>query len=269
MRQVVIFTILTMISATVRAAVWEVPITEQEPGGFDHVQIRLAPGFKFASPSFYPNSFAAFTPQNTLDPRGFSWSQLFLNNLRNFTVATGPDLQDSMLAYTLLLDGDPTVDRPSFHYQSYLGQTRVANYDFYNVGNTGVFADDWLVLGGTWAMNQPIPPFIPGDANRDAAVDVFDIIDHWQLNYTGPGGTGMTWEQGDWNGDGSVDIFDVIDHWQLNYTGPISGPPPLSTRIGEIARGGTVVVPEPATTAWLLASLGTLALLRRGRRDRR
>lgn len=262
---------LAWTAAPSASAAWEVPMTDFEVGGFDHIQIRMAPGFQFDSPA--TDNFAAFDGSG-FDPRGFEWSSLFLNNNRNFTVATGPGLGESLLAYTLYLDGNPATDRPSFHYQSYLEGGRVGNYDFYNVANTGLFEADWVVLPGTWGMNQAIPAFIPGDANRDASVDIYDIVDHWQLHYTGPGGSGMTWEQGDWNGDGSVDIYDVVDHWQLNYTGPVSGPPPLASRQLELlqlaaqgrspsATTALALVPEPASAAVIGAAILLFSTRRR------
>src|SRR5688572_7803485 len=121
----------------VSAAPWEVPMIDTTPGGVDHIQIRLAPTYKFAAPA--TKAFGAFDEQGEFDFfRAATWDSTFLNDNKNFTVANG-QAGNGTLAYTLMMDGNQSTDRPSFHYQSYRNGARVGNYDFYNVSNTGNF----------------------------------------------------------------------------------------------------------------------------------
>ena len=114
------------------------------------------------------------------------------------------------------------------------------------VGAAGNFTayKQFAVIGTATAM--------PGDANRDGAVDHADasiLGAHWQT------ASGATWEMGDFNGDGAVNDMDAAQlaaHW---------------TATAEQA------VPEPSTLAgllglWLVGLLelclaGSLALARR------
>ncbi len=85
-----------------------------------------------------------------------------------------------------------------------------------------------------------------GDANIDGYVDDYDLA--WLLSYwTGPLGTGGTWQTGDFEGDGDVS-YDDLAILLANWTGP----PPAG-----------VTIPEPATLS--LLALGGLAAMRRRR----
>ena len=89
---------------------------------------------------------------------------------------------------------------------------------------------------------SPVP--IPGDADLDGKVDVFDLAilgNHYNL--PGP----WDWEHADFTGDGLVDVFD-LGILGNNYGNAGAGQP----------------VPEPAALA--LLGLGGMALLRRKRR---
>jgi len=104
-----------------------------------------------------------------------------------------------------------------------------------------------------WSIGPPPP--LPGDANFDGAVNIFDInlvSAHW--SETGP--------TGDANGDGAVNIFDInliSAHW-----GAIPGDDG-----GAGGGGGASAVPEPTTMGLAtIGSLATLLLVARTRRGR-
>jgi hypothetical protein len=238
----VILTILAvlLIAPMARASDWYIPMVDSEPGGFDHIQLLMAPGYRFASPAM--TAFAGPDAEGNPSASAEQWSQMFLNDKGDFAYATGPADGYEFLAFSIWIEGNRQVDRPSFHYQTYLGDSLVGNYDLVCVGPGEL---DWLVLAGTWSASRPIPPFLPGDADLDTDVDIHDFA-IWQQNYTGPGATGMEWIQGNWDGDGDVDIHD-FSLWQQNYTGPHA--------------------PEPATAAMLV--LGGLGLMSRRRRASR
>ncbi|MGB3086835.1 MAG: PEP-CTERM sorting domain-containing protein [Phycisphaerae bacterium] len=231
-----VVTVLTALaSPPALGGTWYVPFGGQVPGGFDHIQILMAYPYEFDSPAM-----SAFCGPS---PVGEDWSQTFLNDNRDFATADGPSPGDEAIHFAIWIGGDRLVDRPAFHFQTYLGETRVGNADVICWGPEEL---DWMVAPGTWTQNSPIPPWLPGDADRDTDVDIYDIINHWQPNYTGPGATGKEWEDGDWDGDGDVDIFDALNCWQVNYTGPHT--------------------PEPATIA--LTALGAAAVMAARRRNR-
>ena len=84
---------------------------------------------------------------------------------------------------------------------------------------------------------------IGGDANLDAAVNVFDLAilgNHY-------GAAGRVWTDGDFTGEGEVDVFDLAI---------------LGNNYGRTAAGEPI--PEPAALA--LLAVGALALVRRRRR---
>jgi len=138
-------------------------------------------------------------------------------------------------------------------------------YDFRAIG--GLSLDGDLVVGrgqliGRWldgtAWVTPVtrsdsgntiritadPPILPGDADRSGFVDDTDLA-ILLGNWTGPLGTGRTWETGDFEGDGGVsadDLSILLGNW--------TGAPPA---------GATI--PEPATLS--LLALGGLAVMRR------
>jgi MYXO-CTERM domain-containing protein len=85
---------------------------------------------------------------------------------------------------------------------------------------------------------------VPGDANLDAKVDVFDLAvlaNHYNL-------TGTDWFEADFNRDGVVNVFDLAA---------------LANHYGYDGTGGEAI-PEPAGLSVL--ALGALALIRRRRR---
>ena len=212
---------------------WYIPASELVPGGFDHIQLLMC--YPYAFDSLALTAFCGPAPGSE------SWTQTFINDNRDFATADGPSPGNEKLYFAIYIDGDRMTDRPAFHFQTYLGETRVDNADYICWGPGEM---DWMVGPGTWTQNTPIPPFRPGDADRDTDVDIYDILNAWQPNYTGPGAAGKLWEQGDWDGDGDVDIFDILNCWQPNYTGPHA--------------------PEPATLC--LLALGVGAVLARKRR---
>lgn len=74
-------------------------------------------------------------------------------------------------------------------------------------GATGVASAELTVFDP-----EHIPTFIPGDANRDGAINTRDaaiLMAHWGLS-------GMSWTDGDFNGDGVVNADDatiLTSHW--------------------------------------------------------
>ncbi|MEX0776385.1 MAG: PEP-CTERM sorting domain-containing protein [Phycisphaeraceae bacterium] len=237
--------------ASVRAGTWYVPMGQQVTGGFDQIQLSFPTPYQFDVLAM--TAFVGPTPVAEL------WAQTFINDDRTLAIANGPDPGGDPIFFAVYVSGDRQVDQPAFHFQTFLGTQLVDNAD---VICTGPGELDWVVQNGTWTNTDRLNPYFrPGDANYNGAVDIYDIINAWQLNYTGVGGTGKTWGQGNWNGDGSVDIYDAL-LWQLNYTGPI--PLPSVAHAPDFAAYFTTTVPEPATVAVILTFGGLLALRRRG-----
>jgi len=98
---------------------------------------------------------------------------------------------------------------------------------------------DYFFLEGIWGL---LNPPVPGDANRDAVVDAFDLA-ILANNYHG---SGKPWIDGDFNEDGDVNVFDLAA-LANNYRYGTGGSP----------------IPEPAALA--LLTLGGLAMVRRKR----
>ena len=238
-----------LLVAPVYAASWEIPMEEQVPGGFDHIQILMANPYQFDTPAM-----SIFFGPSPVDEQ---WTQTAQNPSQTFAAADGPSPGSDPVYFVINVNGNTATDRPAFFFQAYLGSTLVDSANFFC---TGPGNQDWVVQPGTWSVSQPIPPWLPGDANYDTAVDIHDAL-IWQQNYTGPGGTGMTWSQGDWNGDGAVDIHDML-LWQENYTGPVQVP--VMVPSVQIA-ADTAPVPEPGTLG-LLGLGGSFLLSRRAKR---
>ncbi|OPX24354.1 MAG: hypothetical protein B1H04_02290 [Planctomycetales bacterium 4484_123] len=215
----------------VGAGQWYVPIQEQVPGGFDHIQIRMAYPYQFDSPAM-----SAFVGPS---PVGEQWAQTFLNESHVFATADGPNPGSETISFAVWVVGDRQVDRPAFHYQAYRGQTLVDTADIICWGPGEL---DWMVAPGTWKIRRPVPPWIPGDANRDCEVGIADV-GILADNY---GRTGADWGDGDFTGDGLVGIADLGVLADNYGTGPIVADQPL---------------PEPGTL--MLVAMGLAAVLRR------
>lgn len=224
-------------------AYWYVPLADQVPGGFDHIQVLMAGSYLLESQALFPFMGS---------PAAETWSQLFINDSKTFAAASGPNLGDDPIYFDVWVDGDRIVDRPIFQYQAYRGNQLVSTADIFC---TGAGETDWVIQPGTWRTNRPAPEFLPGDADKNTSVDIQDLS-AWQLNYSGPLGQGKTWAQGDWTGDGAVDIRD-LSLWQLNYTGP--NLPPTMEQI----MAGVQAVPEPASLGMLLVAAMGLMVRRR------
>jgi formylglycine-generating enzyme len=85
--------------------------------------------------------------------------------------------------------------------------------------------------------------YLPGDANQDGAVDIYDL----NILLTNFDKTGFTWSQGDFNGDGAVDILD-LNKVLTNFDKTVRA-----------STGGINAVPEPAGLA--LAAMGLIGWL--------
>ena len=228
---------VAMASCPAPAGTWYIPMAEQVPGGFDHIQIRMCYPYQFDSPAM-----SAFSGPS---PVGEQWWQTFLNQSGVFAAADGPDPGDETIHFSIWIAGDRETDRPAFQFQVYRGQTRVDNADIICFGSGEM---DWMVAPGTWTQNSPIPPWLPGDVNFDAYVDGADYT-VWADHYHQAGG----WEQGDFSGDGFVDGADYT-LWADNYTGAGG------------CGGAGPSIPEPATL--LLMALGVGALMARRSKPR-
>lgn len=104
---------------------------------------------------------------------------------------------------------------------------------------------DATILAHYQAGTTATPPTLVGDFDSDGDVDGADFV-AWQTHY--PLASGATLSDGDANNDGIVDGTDFA-LWQGKFpTAPAS----------------VTAIPEPA--AWILTGLGSLTLVRRGRR---
>lgn len=227
--------LLAAAPCSLKAGMWYIPMAEQVPGGFDHIQLLMAHPYQFDSPVMWP-----FFGSDPLGP-GEDWSQTFLNDKRTFAAADGPDMGDDTLYFSIWIAGDYLTDHPAFHYQAYKGQQLVVNADIYH---TGPGEQNWAVTFGTWKQSSPIPPFVPGDTDRNTVVDIIDLTAlaaNWSTLSPGE----KTWEQGDFNDDHLVDIIDLTG-LAANWSTMVGSPPP---------------VPEPTTMVVL--ALGAVALMRR------
>ncbi len=206
---------------------WYVPVGEQVPGGFDYIQIQMIYPYTFSAPAI-----SAFTgPASQAD----QWSQSYLSESLVFAAASGPNVGDATLNFTIWIGGDREVDRPAFHFQAYRNGVMVDNADFICFGPGEM---DWMVGPGTWTARAPRPPFIPGDANCDGRVNDQDLnllLAHWGA------APEASWGQGDFTGEGRVDDAD------------------LNILLANWGAGVGSAVPEPASLSLLLLGLPALA----------
>ncbi len=100
-----------------------------------------------------------------------------------------------------------------------------------------------------------------GDADTDGDVDLLDAGD-LLANYTGMGGSGMTWAQGDFNADGDVDLLDAGE-LLVNYTGMGGGMALGSTPmlLGTAAAPGTAAGTYNPTTGEIVLSADGIKFL--------
>jgi hypothetical protein len=92
-------------------------------------------------------------------------------------------------------------------------------------------------------VDHEMIPLLPGDANRDGKVNLSDF----GILKSNFGKNDATWDQGDFDADTKVALGDFGI---------------LKTNFGKSSGGaGSLAVPEPS--AWILASLGLLSLVRR------
>jgi len=251
--------VLALAACSAPAGTWYIPVCEQIPGGFDHIQIRMLYPYHFDSPAM-----SAFCGPS---PVGEDWSQTFLNGSQVFATADGPSPGNEEIHFAIWIGGDPQVHRPAFQFQVYRGQFLVDNADFICFGPGEM---DWMIAPGTWSRNKPIPPWIPGDANYDAYVDGADYT-IWADHYFQAGG----WEEGDFNDDGFVDGADYTI-WADHYTG-VGGSPgqaeggsALAGQYGGVSVtldwGDNAAAPEPGTLALMILGAGAAMVARRRKR---
>ncbi len=234
---------------------WYVPIEEQVPGGFDHIQLLMCRPYQFDSPAM-----SAFSGPS---PVGEQWSQTVISVNQLFAAADGPNPGDQAIHFSIWIFGDPQVDRPAFHLQAYKGPNLVDNADLICFGPGEL---DWMVAPGTWKRIKPIPPWPPGDANCDGQIDGADYT-IWADHYKQAGG----WGQADFNADNFVDGADYTiwaDHYDApNGTGGgVSGAATLSVTGPGPAAAGAAEVPEPGLGIVLVLALRMVATGRRRKR---
>lgn len=211
---------------------WYVPMGEQLPGGFDHIQTLIALPNSFADPAI--DTFWAYEAPDDIDALAAQWSETYRNPI--WAAANGPSLGSYALIFDLYLPIQPPVGT-IIHFQAYLDTTRVDNADLRYDGPTH---DDWTVLDGTWNVRKRLdqPQWIPGDTDLDDDVDWADY-QHLEAGY----GSGTTWFEGNFDGDTDVDWADYQK---------------LEEHFGE-----TQYNPEPATLT--LVALGAVSLVLRKR----
>ncbi len=136
-------------------------------------------------------------------------------------------------SYTwLLADGDVPAETGPGYLSSFLFTNRILT------------SAEVAILGGARASGF----VLPGDANRDGAVNLIDLADLGANWY----GVGKDWEQGDFNGDGVVNLLDLAvlgENWHV--AGVPFNEAVQSMHFGE--------VPEPGTLALLACALAGLA----------
>lgn len=227
--------------AAALAVGWYVPVSEQVPGGFDHIQIQMLYPYYFDSPAI--SAFFGSVPGGI----GEDWSQTFLKNDLTLAAADGPDMGSGTLYFSIWIGGDRLFDRPAFHFQAYKGEQRVDNADFICFGPDET---DWMVAPGTWMQNRPIPPYWAGDLNLDGFVGQADlniVLVQWGRGFHGA--PPVTDPRADANKDGLVgqgDLNIVLSDWGM-------GTRPLTSLQQQ--------APEPCTLTLIAA--GAIALLRR------
>ena len=237
---------LSLIGPVASASTWYIPLTEQISGGFDHIQILMCYPYFLADPGIDP--MFTVTPAGEYSPIGESWSVSFTDPFHDFVSIDGPNTGDCSLYFAFWLAGDPSVDRPALTFQTYRNGIMVDNADVFAWGPGET---DWMVAPGTWEVRRPMPPYLPGDANRDGVVDVGDLgilAAHWNR-------TGMPWAFADFTGEGLVDVGDLgvlAFNWgDDSYQHPIQGAPGQQ-------------VPEPIGVIW--AAMAVAFFARRARR---
>lgn len=223
------------VSCPVLAGTWYVPMIEQVPGGFDFIQIKMLYPWEFDSPVV----MSAFFGDDPSGP-GAGWSQTFLSEDNVLATAEGPDMGDGYLYFSIWVAGDREYDRPTFHFQTYKGNTLVDNADLIALGPGEM---DWIVAPGTWTKTCRITHVVTGDLTGDCYVDDDDLsllLTNW--HYAGT--------PYDLTGDDYIDDDDLsvlLTHWH-------DGDPPFTG----------MTIPEPATL--VLMGLGAGALIARRRK---
>jgi len=218
------------------AGTWYVPMWEQVPGGFDHIQIHMLYPYEFDSPAM-----TAFFSEPS--GPGEQWSQTFINASQTFATADGPDIGDDDFYFSIWIGGDRQVDRPAFHYQAYKGDTLVDNADIicFGPGDT-----DWMVAPGTWIQNKP---FLLGDMDGSGAVNNNDITPFVLALADRPA---------------YVALYPGID---ADVVGDIDGSGALNnndiTGFVNLLAGWPQAVPEPAALGMLCLGIAGLVVKRR------
>jgi hypothetical protein len=171
------------------------------------------------------------------------------------TLVSGSFNSAAGAAYTLDFYSGPAADASgAAQGRTYLGSATVTTDPAGNatfVASLGVPTPPGQVVtatattaaSATSEFSSPLWVSLPGDANRDRAVD-FQDLSLLAQSYNTSGG--RTWSQGDFTGDGAVDFLDLAKLAQ-NYNTSLPGTPAPGAAVDFQAALATAFAPTAAT----------------------